>query len=137
LNLKAVGALELCETLPQDLNPADVENIRLSSGKNAQLRRNNIAFAQENLKALEKLGTESALARAVANSIDKSTDELAQTRAQLRRTQAKLAAARKRNRALLESRRYKLAKTLMDKAFRVPLVNTLLRRKKATKDGKT
>ena len=137
LNLKAVGALELCETLPQDLKPADVENIRLSSGKNAQLRRNNIAFAQENLKALEKLGTESALARAVANSIDKSTDELAQTRAQLRRTQAKLAAARKRNRALLESRRYKLAKTLMDKAFRVPLVNTLLRRKKATKDGKT
>jgi len=134
LNLKAVGALELCETLPQDLNPADVENIRLNRGKNAQLHISTIAFAQENLKALEKLGTEPALTRAVANSIDESTDDLAQTRAKLRRTQAKLATARKRNKALLERRRYKLAGTLMNKAFRVPLVNTLLRRKKVTRD---
>jgi hypothetical protein len=102
LNLKAVGALERCEALPHDLNPADVKKIRLNRGKNAQLRRNNIAFAQENLKALEKLGTEPALTRAVADSINRSTD--------LGRMHARLEQSRAIARSILGKRGFRLLK---------------------------
>ena len=129
LNLKAAEALELCETLPHDLDPADVESIPLNRGKNKQLRRNGVAFAQENLRALEQLGTEPVLTRAVANLIEKNTDRHP-TQVNLERCRAKLAAEREKNKALRESRPYKLTRTLMDTALRLPLVNTLSRRKK-------
>jgi hypothetical protein len=149
MNLKAAGALELCDTLPHDLDPTDVKNIRLSG-------EHDIAFALDNLKALEKLGTEPALTRAVTEMIGKSTDTR-RMKAKLNQSYAKLATMGKKSRALGERknalearykalaremqdnkkqlarytsrRRYKLADTVVDRALRIPLVKILLRRR--------
>jgi hypothetical protein len=64
LNLKAAGALERCETLPNEIDPEAVRALDLSEYSESY-------FARENLRALERLGTEPELVRALEGALDR------------------------------------------------------------------
>lgn len=142
INLRTVGALEQCKTFPSDLNLEAVANMDFSKASKR-------AFARQNLKALERLGTEPELARVLAQALDKpSTSEARAERAEeenerakreLKQARANLAELRTRNQGLEQhcsqltthysSRRYRLADTLTNNALRIPGVGKLVRRK--------
>lgn len=62
LNLKAAGALERCETLPNEIDPEAVRALDLSEYSESY-------FARENLRALERLGTDSEIVRALEEAL--------------------------------------------------------------------
>ncbi|MGH3147882.1 MAG: hypothetical protein ACRDTR_18995, partial [Rubrobacter sp.] len=152
--LRIAGALERCETLPSDLDPEEISNLHLAGTR---------LLVGQNLRALERLGTEPELAQAVARSLAASEEadpeyereelrrQLALFRERFEQTRAKLEASRKRaqslkarnerlaeqNRLLTTSRsarRYTFADAVVAKALRVPGLGKLVRREKATKD---
>jgi hypothetical protein len=68
VTLRTVGALERCKTLPHDLNIEEVANMDLI---NNESRR---GVVRQNLRTLERLGTEPELAQALAKALDKSSE---------------------------------------------------------------
>ena len=89
MNLRAAGASDRCETLPQELDPETIAGLTLE-GENAR------AFALENLRALERLGSEPELANALDTALRRSfgaehaRSQLAATRTELVETRRKL-----------------------------------------------
>ncbi|HEX6709951.1 MAG TPA: hypothetical protein VF068_06430 [Rubrobacter sp.] len=88
LNLRAAGASDRCETLPGELDPETIANLSLE-GENAR------AFALENLRALERLGNEPELARALETALE-SNFEGEHVRRQLDGTRTELVETRRR-----------------------------------------
>ncbi len=124
VTLRTVGALERCKTLPIDL---DLEGVASMDLKTDESRR---GILQENLRALERLGTEPELAQTLTEAIDKSRPgyaEIERTRAQLERVSTRLA----NQTARYSSRRYKLADAIVDSALRIPGMRKLVRQKGA------
>jgi hypothetical protein len=62
VNLRAAEALELCKTLPNNLDLKAVEGMYLGDESDE-------AFARENLQALKRLGTDPALTQAVSKAM--------------------------------------------------------------------
>jgi hypothetical protein len=115
VNLQAAGVLERCQTLPHNIDPKAIADLRWSYRS---------GVAQQTLSVLERLGTEPELARALAEAMKKSHPygrELEQVRAQL----AKLAAH-------YSSRRYRIADTVVDSALRISRMGRLERPKNTT-----
>jgi hypothetical protein len=89
INLRAAGASNRCETLPEELDPETIANLALE-GEHAR------AFALENLRALERLGNEPELARALDTALERSFEgeharrRLAATRTELLETRRRL-----------------------------------------------
>jgi hypothetical protein len=65
INLRAAGASNRCETLPEELDPETIASMVLE-GEHVR------AFALENLRALERLGAEPELARALDTALGNS-----------------------------------------------------------------
>jgi hypothetical protein len=63
MNLRAAGVSNRCETLPEELDPETIANVSLEG-------RNDMAFALENLRALERLGNEPELVRALGSALE-------------------------------------------------------------------
>lgn len=70
LNLRAAGALERCKTLPHEIDPADVQALDLSEYSESY-------FARENLRALERSGTEPELVGALEEALDRGKVKIA------------------------------------------------------------
>lgn len=124
VTLRTVGALERCKTLPSDL---DLEGVASMNLKTDESRR---GILQQNLRALERLGTEPELAQTLKEAIDKSRPgyaEIERARAQLERVRTRLA----NQAARYSSRRYKLAHAIVDRALRIPGMGNLVRQKGA------
>ncbi len=134
VNLRAAGAQERCKTLSGHLDLKAVANVKLSG-------ESDVSFARENLNALERLGTEPDLARALKVSMSKSRPdriELKQVRTQLAQLRTRHAQLRPRHAQLrlrLSSRRYKLTDVLVDSALKIPGVGKLVRWKKTPPTG--
>ena len=152
ITLRTVGALDRCETLPGDLDLEEVTGAGLTSYLNNQSRR---GVVRQNLRTLERLGTEPELAQALREVLEKSleTDEtradaaererlqqrLSLAHEKLDRTRARLEASRTaskklraRNRLLnvrYSARRYRIADALLGIAFRIPGVRRLAGRR--------
>lgn len=112
LNLKAAGALERCETLPNEIDPEAVRALDLS-GYSASY------FARENLRALERLGTELELVRALEEALDRGGRIIAHSgykEENMDRIQSRLQASKhraeklKENNSQLKARRRKLSR---------------------------
>lgn len=146
ISLRAAGALERCKTFPSGLDLQAVANMDLSAdGLPGDARR---VHNRNNLKALERLGTEPELTRALAEAFAKSrgTSEVRSERAEreLKQARAKLVELTATNQELEQhcsqlaahysSRRYKLADTLADNVLRMPGVEKLVRRKGTSTD---
>jgi hypothetical protein len=155
INLRAAGASNRCETLPELPDPETIAGSVLD-GDHAR------AFALENLRALERLGTEPELARALDIALENTfgaeyaRSQLAATRTQLQETRKRLQKGitnhRQRaerfkarseelerdNESLAEanahlkghysSRRYRLVDLLTDGALKIPGIKRLLRK---------
>lgn len=103
ITLRIVGALERCKTFPNDLDFKEVANMPIPD---------NLVIPRQNLEALERLGTEPELARALSEALNKSSirneedarraervrleQQLSRAHKQLERTRAKLEASKKR-----------------------------------------
>lgn len=148
INLRAAGASSRCETLPELPDPETIASSVLD-GDNAR------AFALENLRALERLGNEPELTRALETAL-KNTFGAEYARSQLAATSNKLIETRRRlkkgitrhrkraerfksradelemdNERLkvhYSSRRYRLADLLADSAIKIPGIKRLLRK---------
>ena len=108
----ASGVLERCKTLPNDTDLRTVADMRFDYTVNLQ----------QNLRALERLGTEPELAQALAEAIDKCHPSWAE----LEHLRAKLATLNAR----YSDRRHKLADTIVDGALKVVgRIGQLVRRK--------
>lgn len=70
LNLRAAEALERCETLPNEIDPEAVRALDLSEYSESY-------FARENLRALERLGTEPELVRALEEALHRGAQIIA------------------------------------------------------------
>lgn len=70
LNLKSAGALEQCETLPNEIDFEAVRALDLSEYSESY-------FARENLRALERLGTEPDLVRALEEALHRGGRKIA------------------------------------------------------------
>ncbi|HEX2739500.1 MAG TPA: hypothetical protein VHM69_03555 [Rubrobacter sp.] len=161
INLRAAGASERCETLPEVPDPETIANLSLQ-GENGR------AYALENLKALERLGTEPELARALDTALENSFGgehlrrRLDETRAELLETRRRahkgvtkhreraerfkslaeelemdnkrLAEANAHLKGHYSSRRYRLVDLLANGALKMPGLKRLLR-KAATLTG--
>ncbi|HET7270810.1 MAG TPA: hypothetical protein VFI90_06950, partial [Rubrobacter sp.] len=88
INLRAAGASDRCETLPEELDPETIASLSLE-GENGR------AYALENLRALEKLGTEPELAHALHTAFENSFGG-EQLRRKLDATRTELLETRKR-----------------------------------------
>jgi hypothetical protein len=104
VGLRIVGALERCKTLPHDLSLEEVANMHVANDASRY-------FLQQSLKVLEHRGTESELARTLAEVLDKNSEvgdaqtvhterhdlheQLMRAREELVRTRAKLEASRR------------------------------------------
>lgn len=152
ITLRTVGALERCKTLPSDLDLEEVASVDLINYLNNQSRRGAV---RQNLRTLERLGTEPDLAQALREVLAKSleTDEtraaiaererlqqrLSLAHEKLERTRAKLEASRTRSKEIRErnrlltvrysARRYRLADALMSFIFKIPGIRKLVGRK--------
>jgi hypothetical protein len=134
--LRISGALERCETLPSDIDLEEVANMHIPDG---------IVSPRHNLKALERLGTDPELTRALVKALEKSSGtSLGETeREHLQRrlslSHKKLEASRtrskrlaRRNRLLIarySGRRYRFADAFVSLALRIPGIGELMRRK--------
>lgn len=104
LNLRAAGVSNGCETLPKELDPETIANLSLDS-ENAK------AFALENLRALERLGKEPELARALDAALKRSSGaeharrQLAATSTELLETKRRLREAGTKHRHNVEQLR--------------------------------
>ncbi|HJQ30513.1 MAG TPA: hypothetical protein VJ827_14330 [Rubrobacter sp.] len=154
LNLRAAGASDRCETLPGELDPDSIANLSLE-GENAR------AFALENLRALERLGTEPELACALETALqnsfggehlrrqlDAARTELLETRIRLRKGVLKhreragrfksradeLEMDNERLKSHYSSRRYRLADLLANGALKMPGLKRLFRKQAAPSD---
>jgi hypothetical protein len=146
ITLRITGALERCKTLPSDLDLEQVANMHIPR---------NQFFGWQNLRALDRLGTEPELARALEKSIATSTRaepnwdslhrQLSLAHKELEQTRAKLEASKKRAQRLkarserlaehsslltarYSARRYKFADAVVRMVLRVPKVGKLVRR---------
>jgi hypothetical protein len=153
VSLRAAGALERCKTLPSYLDPAVIANTDMSR-TNVVLSDDTVGpSAWQNLKILERFGTEpelhQALAEAISTSLKTGEARAANTEAraahkererlqrqlhrsheQLKRTRTRLAALTTR----YSSRRYKLADALAESALRIPGMEKLVRRMSSLTD---
>ena len=102
ISLRIVGTLERCKTLPNELDLEEVTNMYMPD---------NLVIPQQNLKALERLGTDSELTRALSEALNTSSrrneeeaghaererlqKRLARAHRKLERTRAKLRASRR------------------------------------------
>ena len=123
VTLRTVGALERCKTLPSDL---DLEGVASMDLKNGESRR---GILQQNLRTLERRGTEPGLAQTLTEAIDKSRPgyaEIERARVRLERVRTRLA---NQAAARCSSRRYKLADATVDSALRIPGIGKLVRQK--------
>jgi hypothetical protein len=96
LNLKAAGALERCETLPKEIDPEAVRSLDLS-----EYSEN--FFARENLRALERRGTEPELIRALDEALERGGQIIAHSgykEENLDNVRSRLQAARRRAKGL-------------------------------------
>lgn len=151
ITLRTVGALERCKTLPGDLDLEEVASVDLVNYLNNQSRR---AAVRQNLRTLERLGTEPDLAQALREVLDKSLEtgetradaaererlqqqlslaheKLERTRARLETSRTRSKEVRARNRLLTvrySARRYRLADALVGITFRIPGIRKLVRR---------
>ena len=151
ITLRTVGTLERCETLPHDLDPAEVAKMKMPNETSRFVIR-------QNLETLQRLGTEPELAQTLATVLDRASradegrtahteirelrEQLLQAREQLERTSAKLEASRRvaqrsrsrskrlaeRNRQLA-ARRYTPLDSLASRVLRIPWIGKLVRRK--------
>ena len=64
INLRVVGALGRCETLPGELDLRDVEDLPINDDRD-------LAFMLENLRALERQGRDEPLAAALRSNLEK------------------------------------------------------------------
>lgn len=155
LNLRAAGASDMCETLPEVPDPETIASLSLVS-ENAR------AFALENLRALERLGTEPELARALDTALENSFGgkhlrrQLDLTRTELQETRRRMhkgvtkhreRAGRFKSRAEelemdnerlkghYSSRRYRIADLIANGVLKMPGLKRLLR-KAAGKTGR-
>jgi hypothetical protein len=146
ISLRIAGALERCKTLPHYLNLEEVANMRIPDG---------VVSPRQNLRALERLGTEPELARALGEALARSSgadeagskhaesqrlqQQLSLAHKKLERTHAKLEASRTRSKELAQrnrlltvrysARRYRLADALVGVALRIPRIAKLVWRK--------
>jgi hypothetical protein len=144
ISLRVVGALDRCKTLPSDLVLEEVANMHVPD---------NLVIPQQNLRALERLGTEPELVRALAEALDKNPgtnktgverveslqQRLSLAHKKLERTHARLEASRTRSRELARRnrlliarysvRRYRLADAFASIALRIPGIGKLVGRK--------
>lgn len=151
ITLQTVGALERCKTLPGGLDLEEVAGVNLINYLTNQTRR---GIVQQNLRTLERLGTEPDLAQALREVLDKSSEtgktgaaavererlqqRLSLTHEKLERTRAKLEASRTRgkkirarNRLLAvrySARRYRFADLLARIALEIPGIRKLVGR---------
>ena len=141
LNLKAAGALERCETLPDNLDLEAVAAMDLSSYSASY-------FAHENLRTLERLGTEPRVVRALTEALDKGSQAIAHSGyaeedvskllASRQATRRRIKSLREKNRKLEEenvkltashsNRHNELADAVARMLFRIPGVGRLLRK---------
>jgi hypothetical protein len=89
MNLRAAGASNRCETLPEDLDPKTIANVSLEG-------ENDRAFALENLRALKSLGNEPEIVSALEIALECNFGgeqlhrQLAATRTELVETKRRL-----------------------------------------------
>lgn len=144
VNLRAVGALERCETLPHTISPEKVASMPMGG-------ENGLSFARENLLALKNIGTEPELVKAYEEAIEKSTPEneineqLDKTKRNLQDTRRSRAAFRVKSEKLTKrvetlekenahlkarqkGRRYVLADALVGNVVKLPGVTALLKK---------
>ena len=88
MNLRAAGASNRCESLPEELDPQAIANLSLEG-------ENDRAFALENLRALKRLGNEPEITSALETALESNFGG-EQLRRQLSSTRTELVETRRR-----------------------------------------
>jgi hypothetical protein len=133
LNLVAADALERCEALPDWVDSEAVRSLDLSSYGKAYL-------ANENLRALKRLGTQPKLVAALEEALERGAVRIAHSgykeenfskrEQELEEARSRISKLRKQNHALkdkLSARRYRFVDTALKLLVQVPGAEKILR----------